>query len=65
MRLMLNGEAVEGPDGTLTDLILAHDYDPAIVATALNGEFVPRAERGAVRLKDGDSVEVFSPRQGG
>ena len=65
MRLFLNGEPIDGEAATLADLVLAHDFDPTIVATALNGEFVPRDERAATPLADGDSVEVFSPRQGG
>ncbi len=65
MRLFLNGEPVEGAAGTLADFVIAQELDPAIVATAVNGDFVPRTEREGVLLKDGDSVEVFSPRQGG
>ena len=37
----------------------------AVVATALNGEFVPAPARSATRLADGDRLEVLSPMQGG
>ena len=35
------------------------------VATALNGEFVPRQARAATRLAADDRVEIVAPRQGG
>jgi len=37
----------------------------AVVATALNGEFVPATARCESRLADGDRLEVLSPMQGG
>jgi sulfur carrier protein len=36
-----------------------------LVATARNGAFVPKAERKATLLEEGDAIEVLSPRQGG
>lgn len=65
MRVTLNGEPVEGAAGTLAEFVLSQEFDPTVVATAVNGEFVPRDARGAVVLADGDQIEVFSPRQGG
>ena len=43
----------------------ALDLTEAKVATALNGEFVPARVREAIRLKDGDRIEIVAPRQGG
>jgi sulfur carrier protein len=40
-------------------------YGEAIVATAVNGEFVPARARGEIHLRDGDRVEVLAPMQGG
>jgi sulfur carrier protein len=40
-------------------------FKDAIVATALNGEFVPVGSRAGVQLKDGDRLEVLAPMQGG
>jgi thiamine biosynthesis protein ThiS len=65
MRVELNGEAVETEAATLAAFVIDRDFDPEIVATALNGEFVPRFERADTPLAEGDRVEVFSPRQGG
>ena len=39
-------------------------YGDAVVATALNDEFVPAASRSNARLSDGDRLEVLAPMQG-
>lgn len=40
-------------------------YKDAVVATAVNGEFVPVTLRPATRLKAGDHIDVLAPMQGG
>ncbi|MCB1563173.1 MAG: sulfur carrier protein ThiS [Alphaproteobacteria bacterium] len=40
-------------------------YEGMLVAVAVNGHFVPKAQHGVSRLKDGDEVEIVSPMQGG
>jgi sulfur carrier protein len=48
------------------DLILATQSKAAEqVATAVNGQFVPRGARTAHILQDGDTVLCFSPITGG
>lgn len=37
----------------------------ATVATALNGAFLPSAQRETALLKAGDEVEILAPMQGG
>lgn len=46
-------------------LLQASARDPSAVATAVNGEFVPRHARIAHVLRDGDTVLCFSPITGG
>jgi len=65
MNIEVNGKALEITATTLADLLRELDYEGATVATALNQAFVRKAERGATALKDGDSVEILVPRQGG
>ena len=65
MRITLNGSDREIVGATLADLIDAEGFPAAAVATAVNGEFVPRGDRAATPLRESDSVEVVSPRQGG
>ena len=50
---------------TLADLVDSLGHDPNAVATAVNGEFVPRHKRGSTKLAAGDNIEIVSPRQGG
>jgi len=44
---------------------LLQGRDPEQVASAVNGRFVPRGQRAAYVLRDGDCVQVFSPITGG
>jgi sulfur carrier protein len=64
--ITLNGEARQLQDGaTLADLIAALDQAPQALATAVNGEFVPRDTRAQRQLRDGDAVFTFQPITGG
>lgn len=63
--LLVNGELREINARTLAEALEALDYTEAKVATALNGEFVPARSREATPVKDGDRIEILSPRQGG
>jgi sulfur carrier protein len=65
MTVIVNGEPREVAAGTLAEALQALDYGEVKVATALNGEFVPARSRGATPVKDGDRIEIVSPRQGG
>jgi sulfur carrier protein len=65
MRIEVNGKALEVASTTLADLIRELDYEDLTVATALNQNFVRKTERDATQLKEGDSVEILVPRQGG
>lgn len=65
MKVSLNGTVHEVDDETLADALNALGYAGAVIATALNGNFVPVAARGDTRLSDGDEIEVVAPMQGG
>jgi sulfur carrier protein len=64
--ITLNGEArnIE-PGATLAELIATVADQPQALATAINGEFVPRDARAQVQLRDGDAVFTFQPITGG
>lgn len=54
------------PSSTTLQTLLDHEAIVATaVATAVNGQFVPRAARGDTRLADGDQVLLFQPIVGG
>ena len=65
MKIVLNGEARELSPCSLAAALPTLGFADAIVATAVNGEFVPGTRRAAVHLKDGDHLEVLAPMQGG
>jgi sulfur carrier protein len=65
MTLLVNGERRLLEARTLAEALVALDYADAVVATALNGAFVPARVRATTTLADGDRIEIVAPRQGG
>lgn len=65
MKLIINGEEQQIEAGTLSALLTALDYEGDWLATALNGDLVPRTERAQTALNDGDRIEILAPKQGG
>ncbi|MCC5955323.1 MAG: sulfur carrier protein ThiS [Natronohydrobacter sp.] len=65
MRIEVNGASHEVAGPMLADVLAELGWGEARVATALNGDFVPKGARGQTVLKDGDRLEVLAPMQGG
>ena len=66
LNITVNGEPRAVADtATLADLVSALGQPPQALATAVNGEFVPRAARASVQLREGDAVFTFQPITGG
>ena len=65
MQVIVNGAPQEVAAATLAKTLVALGYADAIVATALNGEFVPKRKRAETLLSEGDRIEIVAPRQGG
>ena len=63
--LTVNGEPRELAATTLAEALTALDYADAVVATALNGDFVPKRKRAETPIVGGDRIEIVAPRQGG
>jgi sulfur carrier protein len=63
--VVVNGEPTETGARTLAALVASLGFAQNQVATALNGDFVPRGRRDATLLGTGDRVEIVAPRQGG
>jgi sulfur carrier protein len=53
------------PGATLAALIDRLGHAPETVATAVNGQFVPRTLRASHALAEGDEVQCFKPIVGG
>lgn len=66
LQITVNGETRTVPEtATLADLVNALGEAPQALATAVNGDFVPRTARDGVRLREGDAVFTFQPITGG
>jgi sulfur carrier protein len=71
MKVLVNGEAREFPDGTsVADAITAvtgrsGPDEASGIAAALNDEVVRRREWAATTLKEADRLEVLTAVQGG
>lgn len=66
MRIQLNGEAVELPDGqSVADLLARLELAGRRVAVELNLDIVPRSQHADTLLRDGDRVEVVHAIGGG
>ena len=65
-QITINGQPRDVAEGTtLAQLVEALGQPPQALATAVNGEFVARDQRAAVRLNAGDAVFTFQPITGG
>ena len=66
MKLTVNGNSVELPDGsTVTALLMHLAIDAARVAVERNEDVVPRRTWTETQLCDGDAVEVVTFVGGG
>jgi sulfur carrier protein len=65
MKILVNGAWRDTGAVDLAEALAELGYAEAVVATALNGEFVPVGSRTGARLADGDRLEVLAPMQGG
>ena len=65
MQILVNNEPREIEGSTLADLLRELGFSSAVVATAVNGSFVPVGQRSTRELRASDRVEVLAPMQGG
>lgn len=66
MRIKLNGEPFELPDGESVEALLTRlDLVGRRVAVELNLDIVPRSLHAATALREGDQVEVVHAIGGG
>ncbi|QLP98719.1 MAG: sulfur carrier protein ThiS [Rhodoblastus sp.] len=64
-KLTVNGDEVALAAATLAGALDELGFVERVVATALNGVFVPVRLRAETALKDGDRLEILTPMQGG
>lgn len=65
MNVTLNGRPRQTDASTLAQALIQFGFADALVATAVNGGFVPRSGRDSRVIGEGDMIEVLAPMQGG
>jgi sulfur carrier protein len=66
MRISVNGKSREIEcETSLAAFLQAHGIDPRLVAVAINGDVIPKADYERARVRDGDEVEVVRMVGGG
>ena len=65
MRVIVNGEQREVTAARVDALLAELDYEGGHFAIALNFDVLPRSQWAQTRLKNGDEIEIITPRQGG
>ncbi len=65
MKVQVNGEWRELRAADLAAALSELGFEHAVIATAVNDEFVPVGGRATLALSEGDRIEVLAPMQGG
>ena len=63
--LLEDGARSVAAGSSLADLLVELEHEEKAVSTAVNGQFVPRSQRSATVLQNGDTVLVFQAIVGG
>jgi sulfur carrier protein len=65
MVLIINGERRQTDARRIAALLAELEFTGTQLAIAVNRGVVPRKRWDEVELRDGDAIEIISPRQGG
>jgi sulfur carrier protein len=65
MRVIINGEQREIAASRVDALLSELEYEGTHFAIALNYDVLPRSRWAQTQLKNGDQIEIITPRQGG
>lgn len=65
MRVMVNGEHRDVAASDIAALLRELDYAGDHYAVALNFDVLPKGRWAETALKNGDEIEIITPRQGG
>ena len=65
MRVIVNGEAREIAATHVDALLGELDYEGTHFAIAVNYDVLPKSRWAETRIKNGDEIEIITPRQGG
>ena len=65
MRVIVNGEQRDISSDSVDALLGELEYEGTHFAIALNYDVLPRSRWAQTALKNGDEIEIITPRQGG
>jgi len=65
MRVTVNGEQREIASRSVDALLGELEYEGTHFAIALNFDVLPRSRWAQTPIKNGDEIEIITPRQGG
>ena len=65
MRVIVNGEQREIASTRLDALLGELEYEGTHFAIAVNYDVLPKSRWAETPLKNGDEIEIITPRQGG
>jgi sulfur carrier protein len=65
MRVIINGEAREITSSRVDALLGELDYEGTHFAIAVNYDVLPKSRWAETAIKNGDEIEIITPRQGG
>jgi sulfur carrier protein len=65
MRVIVNGEPREISSSSVDALLSELEYEGTHFAIALNYDVLPKNRWAQTSLKNGDQIEIITPRQGG
>ena len=65
MRVTVNGEAREINASSVDALLRELEYEGTHFAIALNYDVLPKSRWAETPIKNGDEIEIITPRQGG
>ncbi|MFZ5692905.1 MAG: sulfur carrier protein ThiS [Pseudomonadota bacterium] len=65
MQLIVNGKPMTITSMRVDALLRELEYEGTHYAVAVNYRVVPRARWNETELRNGDKVEILTPRQGG
>jgi sulfur carrier protein len=65
MRVIVNGEPREVSSARVDALLGELEYEGTHFAIAVNYDVLPKSRWAETPLKNGDEIEIITPRQGG
>ena len=65
MRVTVNGEQREIASRSVAALLSELEYEGTHFAIAVNYDVLPKSQWAQTAIKNGDEIEIITPRQGG